>query len=149
MNHQVAKVIVRRATIEKVREFFPIPGFRRNPRPVQCATALDGGNIRLPIVGLRWSDDHFVSRLVLHGSTHGKDGWLSWIDGPSYAIAAQHHPVVFQVLLWMKMMAFTFFHASAILHGKLLRLGKSTLQELRKRIYRSLLCGGVAPFFSG
>ena len=49
----------------------------------------------------------------------------------------------------MKIMAFTLLHAFAILHGKLFRLGKLTLQELRKRIYRSLLCGEVAPFFSG
>ena len=54
-----------------------------------------------------------------------------------------------QVLLWIKLIAFTLFHAFAILHGKLLRLGKATLQELRKRIYRSLLCGEVAPCFSG
>ena len=63
--------------------------------------------------------------------------------------SAHHHPVALQVLLWMKIMAFTLFHAFAILHGKLLRLGKLTLQELRKRIYLSLLCGEVAPFFSG
>lgn len=62
---------------------------------------------------------------------------------------AHHHPVALQVLLWIKIMAFTLFHAFAILHGKLLRLGKVTLQELRKSLYRSLLCGGVAPFFSG
>jgi hypothetical protein len=62
---------------------------------------------------------------------------------------AHHHPVALQVLLWMKIIAFTLLHAFAILHGKLLRLGKLTLQELRKRIYRSLLCGEVAPFFSG
>lgn len=62
---------------------------------------------------------------------------------------AHHHPVAIQVLLWIKLMAFTLFHAFAILHGKLLRLGKVTLQELRKQIYRSLLCGEVSPFFSG
>lgn len=62
---------------------------------------------------------------------------------------AHHHPVALQVLLWIKIIAFTLFHAFAILHGKVLRLGKVTLQELRKRIYRSLLCGEVAPFFSG
>ena len=45
--------------------------------------------------------------------------------------------------------AFTLFHAFAILHGKLFRLGKVTLQELRKQIYRSLLCGWPMPFFSG
>jgi hypothetical protein len=49
----------------------------------------------------------------------------------------------------VKIIAFTLFHAFAILHGKLVRLGKVTLQELRKSIYRSLLCGEVAPFFSG
>jgi len=62
---------------------------------------------------------------------------------------AHHHPVALQVLLWAKIMAFTLFHAFVILHGKLLRLGKVTLQELRKRLYRSLLCEDVAPFFSG
>ena len=62
---------------------------------------------------------------------------------------AHHHPVAIQVLLWSKIVAFTLFHAFAILHGKLLRLGKVTLQELRKSIYRSLLCGPVPPFFSG
>ena len=62
---------------------------------------------------------------------------------------AHHHPVSIQVLLWIKIIAFTLFHAFAILHGKLLRLGKVTFQELRKRLYRSLLCGAVPPFFSG
>ena len=62
---------------------------------------------------------------------------------------AHHHPVSIQVLLWIKIIAFTLFHAFAILHGKLLRLGKVTFQELRKRLYRSLLCGGVQPFYSG
>ena len=62
---------------------------------------------------------------------------------------AHHHPVAIQVLLWIKIIAFTLFHAFAILHGKLLRLGKATYQELRKRLYRSLLCGEIQPFFSG
>lgn len=62
---------------------------------------------------------------------------------------AHHHPVSLQVLLWIKIIAFTLFHAYAILHGKLLRLGRVTFQELRKRVYRSLLCGAVQPFFSG
>lgn len=62
---------------------------------------------------------------------------------------AHHHPVSLQVLLWIKIIAFTLFHAFAILQGKLLRLGRVTFQELRKRIYRSLLCGAVQPFFSG
>lgn len=62
---------------------------------------------------------------------------------------AHHHPVSLQVLLWIKIIAFTLFHAYAILHGKLLRLGKVTFQEMRKRVYRSLLCGETPPFFSG
>ncbi len=62
---------------------------------------------------------------------------------------AHHHPVAVQVLLWIKIIAFTLFHAFAILHGKLFRLGHVTLQELRKRIYRSLLCGWPLPYFSG
>lgn len=62
---------------------------------------------------------------------------------------AHHHPVALQVLLWIKLIAFTLFHAYAILHGKLLRLGKVTFQELRKRVYRSLLREEVSPFFSG
>jgi hypothetical protein len=48
--------------------------------------------------------------------------------------------VVWGVLRWIKIIAFTLFYAFAILHGKLFRLGKTTLQELRKQIYRSLLC---------
>jgi hypothetical protein len=52
-------------------------------------------------------------------------------------------------LLWIKIIAFTLFHAFAILHGKLFRLGKVTLQEVRKRIYRSLLCGQSIRLFSG
>jgi hypothetical protein len=62
---------------------------------------------------------------------------------------AHHHPVAVLALLWIKIIAFTLFHAFAILHGKLFRLGKVTLQELRKQIYRSLLCGSPRPFFSG
>lgn len=62
---------------------------------------------------------------------------------------AHHKPVAAQALLWIKIIAFTLFHAFAIGHGKLFRLGKVTLQELRKRIYRSLLCGLSIPCFSG
>jgi hypothetical protein len=62
---------------------------------------------------------------------------------------AHHQPVAVQALLWIKRIAFTLFHAFAILHGKLFRLGQVTLQELRKRIYRSLLCGWPIPYFSG
>jgi hypothetical protein len=62
---------------------------------------------------------------------------------------AHHQPVAVLALLWIKLIAFTLFHAFALLHGKLFRLGKVTLQELRKRIYRSLLCGWPIPYFSG
>ncbi len=62
---------------------------------------------------------------------------------------AHHHPVALAVMLWIKIIAFTLFHAFAILHGKLFRLGKATLQELRKRIYRSLLCGPPVECLSG
>lgn len=62
---------------------------------------------------------------------------------------AHHKPVAVLALLWIKIIAFTLFHAFAIVHGKLFRMGKVTLQELRRRIYRSLLCGWPIPFFSG
>ena len=62
---------------------------------------------------------------------------------------AHHHPVAVVALLWIKVIAFTLFHAFAILHGKRFRLGQATLQELRQQIYRSLLCGCPRPFFSG
>jgi len=62
---------------------------------------------------------------------------------------AHHKPVAVLALLWIKIIAFTLFHAFAIGHGKLFRLGKVTLQELRKRIYRSLLCGWPIRCFSG
>lgn len=62
---------------------------------------------------------------------------------------AHHKPVAVLALLWIKIIAFTLFHAFAILHGKLFRLGKVTLQELRRRIHRSLLCGCSIRCFSG
>lgn len=62
---------------------------------------------------------------------------------------AHHHPVAALALLWIKIIAFTLFHAFALLHGKLFRLGKATLQEIRKQIYRSLLCGEPLRLFSG
>lgn len=62
---------------------------------------------------------------------------------------AHHHPVAVVVLLWIKLIAFTLFHAFAILHGKRLRLGLATMSELRKQLYRSLLCGQPILFFSG
>ena len=62
---------------------------------------------------------------------------------------AHHQLVAVLALLWIKIIAFTLFHAFAILHGKLFRLAKITLLELRKRIYRSLLCGCSVQCFSG
>jgi hypothetical protein len=62
---------------------------------------------------------------------------------------SHHHPVAVVALLWIKILAFTLFHAFAILHGKLYRMGKVTFQELRKRIYRSLFCGWPLRLFSG
>jgi hypothetical protein len=62
---------------------------------------------------------------------------------------AHHHPVAVVALLWVKLIAFTLFHAFALLHGKLFRLGRATLNEVRQQIYRSLLCGHPLQFFSG
>jgi len=62
---------------------------------------------------------------------------------------AHHHPVAVVTLLWIKIIAFTLFRAFALLHGKLVRLGKATLNEVRKQIYRSLLCSTPIRFFSG
>jgi len=62
---------------------------------------------------------------------------------------AHHQPVAVEALLWIKIIAFTLFHAFAILRGKLYRPGKVTLQELRNRIYRSLLCGPPVECLSG
>jgi len=62
---------------------------------------------------------------------------------------AHHKPVAVSAQLRIKIIAFTLFHAFAIVHGKLFGLGKVTLQELRKRIYRSLLCGWPIQYFSG
>ena len=61
---------------------------------------------------------------------------------------AHHHPVAVVALLWIKIIAFTLFRAFAVLHGKQFRLGQVTLQEVRRQIYRSLLCGSPRPFFS-
>jgi len=96
--------------------------------------AYDGAAIR-DIGHLRWKiENNAFAELTQHWHlTH----------------CAHHKPVAVLALLWIKIIAFTLFHAFAILHGKLFRLGKVTLQELRKRIYRSLLCGLPVPCFSG
>ena len=62
---------------------------------------------------------------------------------------AHHHPIAVVALLWIKILAFTLFHAFALLHGKLIRLGRATLKEVRQQIYRSLLCGEPMLLFSG
>jgi hypothetical protein len=62
---------------------------------------------------------------------------------------AHHHPIAVVVLLWVKLISFTLFHAFVLLHGKLFRLGRVTLSEMRKQIYRSLLCGQPVQLFSG
>jgi len=59
---------------------------------------------------------------------------------------AHHEPVA---LLWIKLIAFTLFRADALLFGQRVRLGQTTLNEERKQLYRSLLCGTPLPFFSG
>ena len=94
----------------------------------------DGSAIR-DLGHLRWKiENHAFGQLTQHWHlTH----------------CAHHHPVAVVALLWIKIIAFTLFQAFAILHGKLFRLGKATLQEVRKQIYRSLLCGLPIPFFSG
>jgi len=53
-----------------------------------------------------------------------------------------------QVEIW-DVLAFTLFHAFVLGHGKRVRLGRVTLQEVRKQICRSLLCGPPILFFSG
>jgi hypothetical protein len=94
----------------------------------------DGAGIR-DIGHLRWKvENHAFGELTQHWHlTH----------------CAHHHPVAVVALLWIKLIAFTLFHAFAILHGKVLRLGLATMNEIRKQIYRSLLCGQPILFFDG
>jgi hypothetical protein len=94
-----------------------------------------GGAVIRDIGHLRWKiENHAFDELTQHWHlTH----------------CAHHHPVAALALLWIKIIAFTLFHAFAILHGKLFRLGKATLNEVRKQIYRSLLCSPPLRFFSG
>jgi hypothetical protein len=136
------------------------------------------GPVRIVRVRERWTERQRVGRQwktvskeqnwlwVVAGDLDGYDGaairdWghLRWkIENNAFGELTQHwrlthcahhHPVAVPSLLWIKIIAFTLFHAFAILHGKLFRLGKTTLQEVRKQIYRSLLCGQPRPFFSG
>jgi hypothetical protein len=94
----------------------------------------DGAAIR-EMGHLRWkTENHAFGELTQH--------WH-----PTHC--AHHPPLAVVALPRIKIIAFTLFHAFAIWQGKLFRLGKTTLQELRKQIYRSWLCGSPMPFFSG
>lgn len=94
----------------------------------------DGGTIR-DIGHGRWKiENNAFGELTLHWHlTH----------------CAHHHPRAVVALLWIKIIAFTLFHAFAILHGKTFRLGLATMNEIRKQLYRSLLCGRPIRLFSG
>jgi hypothetical protein len=95
---------------------------------------VDGGTIR-DIGHLRWKiENNAFGELTQHWHlTH----------------CSHHHPRAVVALLWIKIIAFTLFHAFAILHGKTFRLGLKTLNEIRRQLYRSLLCGQPIPLFSG
>jgi hypothetical protein len=136
------------------------------------------GPVRVVRVRERWRERHRVGGAwghedqeqnwiwVVAGDLDGYDGvairdWghLRWkVENNAFGELTQHwhlthcahhHPVAVVALLWIKLLAFTLFHAFAILHGKQFRLGRATLNEVRKQIYRSLLCGQPIPFFSG
>lgn len=62
---------------------------------------------------------------------------------------AQHEPVAVGALLWIKIIAFTLFRAYARLFGQRVRLRKVSLNEERKALYVSRLCGPPHLFFSG
>ena len=94
----------------------------------------DGATIR-DIGHLRWKvENNAFGELTQHWNlTH----------------CSHHHPAAGVTLLWIKIIAFTLFHAFAILHRKAFRLGLTTLNEIRKQLYRSLLCGQPLLLFSG
>jgi len=136
------------------------------------------GPVRVVKVRERWTERRRVGRQwvseekeqnwiwVVAGDLDGYDGatirdWghLRWkVENNAFGELTQHwrlthcahhHPVAVVALLWIKLIAFTLFHAFAILHGKLVRLGRVTLNAVRKQIYRSLLCDPPSPWFSG
>jgi len=136
------------------------------------------GPVRVGRVRERWRERHRVGRAwvqenkeqnwiwVVAGDLDGYDGvairdggHLRWkVENNAFGELTQHwhlthcahhHPVAVVALLWIKLLAFTLFHAFAILHGKRFRLGLATLNEVRKQIYRSLLCGQPIALFSG
>jgi len=136
------------------------------------------GPVRVVRVRERWRERHRVGASWVHedkeqnwiwvvaGDLQGYDGvairdigHLRWkIENNAFGELTQHwhlthcahhHPVAVVALLWIKLLAFMLFHAFALLRGKQFRLGLATLNEVRKQIYRSLLCGQPIPFFSG
>jgi len=136
------------------------------------------GPVRVVRVRERWTERHRVGQHWVHedqeqhwlwvvaGNLDGYDGaslrdWghLRWkIENNAFGELTQHwhlthcahhQPVAVVALLWLKLIAFTLFHAFAILHGKRFRLGQVTLPEVRQQIYRSLLCGAPILLFSG
>ena len=60
-----------------------------------------------------------------------------------------HHPVAIVAWLLIVIWAFNLFHAYAVLCGKSWRLGKTTLQELRRRIDLAMTTDRTVLFFSG
>lgn len=60
-----------------------------------------------------------------------------------------HHPVAIAAWLLIVIWAFNLFHAYAILCAKSLRFGKTTLQELRRRIDLAMSTDQAVLFFSG
>jgi len=99
-----------------------------------------GGPVRGVRARERWPERQRVGR-----------GWQSRAQEQHWHLphGAHHEPVAVVALLWIKIIAFTLWHAFAIGHGQLCRRGKATLNEVRKQIYRALLCGPPVPFFSG
>jgi hypothetical protein len=62
---------------------------------------------------------------------------------------AHHDPTSILACLLITLLAFNLFHAFVLLHGKLYRQGKITLQELRLQLYRAVEHGLLLLLFSG
>lgn len=136
------------------------------------------GPVRGVKVRERWTERHRVGRQWVHvpkeqrwiwvvaGELDGYDGaiirdWghLRWkIENNAFGELTQHwhlthcahhQPVAVVALLWIKLLAFTLFHAFALGQGQRVRRERVTLQEVRQRIYRSLLCGQPILLWSG
>ena len=136
------------------------------------------GPVRGVKVRERWTERHRVGRQWVHVPKEQRWIWVvaGELDGYAGAIirdwghlrwkiennafgeltqhwhlthCAHHHPVAVVALLWIKLLAFTLFHAFALGQGQRVRRGRVTLQEVRQRIYRSLLCGQPILLWSG